>query len=92
MQQCPAKLHEVARYYPSPGAKSEYLYSYVALADLPESAMGVHGLLGETEDIRTHVISFARLMDLIGSGEASTAPLLITAAWLARERGRLRAG
>ncbi len=85
-------LHEVARYYPSPGAKSEYLYSYVALADLPESAMGVHGLLGETEDIRTHVISFARLMDLIGSGEASTAPLLITAAWLARERGRLRAG
>ncbi|MEQ3626600.1 MAG: NUDIX domain-containing protein [Celeribacter sp.] len=85
-------LHEVARYYPSPGAKSEYLYSYIALADLPESAMGVHGLLGETEDIRTHVVSFTRLMELVETGEANTAPLLISAAWLARERERLREG
>ena len=29
------KLHKVAEYYPTPGAMAEYLYSYVAICDLP---------------------------------------------------------
>ena len=87
-----AGLLEVARYYPSPGAVSEYLYSYVALTDLADGSAGVFGMAGETEDIRGHLISFDRLMDLVTTGEIENAPLILTALWLQRERSRLRAG
>jgi ADP-ribose pyrophosphatase len=80
----------VAGYYPSPGAVAEYLYSYVALTDLPDGSAGVFGLDGEAEDIRGHLVSFDALMGLVASGEINNAPLLLTALWLARERSRLR--
>ncbi len=83
-------LLEVAGYYPSPGAKAEYLYSYVALADLPDGTAGTFGLASEAEDIRGHLIGFDQLMALVRSGEAANAPLILTALWLERERGRLR--
>jgi len=83
-------LRFVARYYPSPGAVSEYLYSYVALTDLPDGSAGVFGLEHEAEDIRGHLISVERLMDLVRSGEIENAPLILTALWLEREHKRLR--
>ncbi len=83
-------LLPVAQYYPSPGAVSEYLYSYVAVTDLPDGADGVFGVDGEAEDIRGHLIAFDDLMALVASGEVANAPLLLTALWLQRERPRLR--
>ncbi len=86
-------LHDlipVSRFYPSPGAVTEYIYSYVALTDLPDGIAGVFGVAGEAEDIRGHLISFDHLMDLVASGEIETAPLILTALWLQRERARLR--
>ena len=85
-------LEEVARCYPSPGALSEFLYNYVALTDLPDGAAGVFGVAQEAEDIRGHVISFDRLMELVATGEVQNAPLIMTALWLQRERVRLRRG
>jgi len=84
-------LLPVSNYYPSPGAKSEFLYSYVAIADLPDGVEGVFGLAEEAEDIRGHLLSFAEFMALVDSGEVNNAPLVLTAFWLARERARLRA-
>lgn len=83
-------LLPVAQYYPSPGICAEYLYSYVALTDLPDGAAGVFGVEGEAEDIRGHLISFDDLMGLVASGEAGNAPLILTAYWLAQNRARLR--
>ncbi len=80
----------VAGYYPSPGAVAEYLYSYVALTDLPDGIAGVFGLEGEAEDIRGHLVGFDALMGVVASGEINNAPLVLTALWLARERGKLR--
>jgi nudix-type nucleoside diphosphatase (YffH/AdpP family) len=83
-------LHRVAGYYTSPGAKAEYLYSYVALCDLPDGSAGLHGLAGEQEDIRGHLVAFDALMALVESGEVNNAPLLLSILWLQRERPRLR--
>ena len=85
-------LRFVARYYPSPAAVTEYLYSYVALADLPDGAAGLGGLEAEAEDIRAHVVGFDRLMALVASGEVQNGPLLVTALWLSRHRDGLRSG
>ena len=85
-------LRAVGNVYPSPGAITEFLYQYVALCDLPDGAEGVSGLASEAEDIRSHVVSFARLMELVGSGEVQNGPLVLTAWWLAAHRAELRAG
>ncbi len=84
-------LHKVAEYYPTTGAFSEYLYSYVGIADLPQDAGALGGLATESEDIRGHVMPRARLMALIADGQAPVGPLLITAWWLALNADRLRA-
>ncbi len=82
-------LH-VADYYPTPGAKSEWIASYVSLCDLPDGAGGLHGLPGEAEDIRGHLLAWEEAERLVAAGEINNAPLLITLLWLARERPRLR--
>ncbi|MCU0908860.1 MAG: NUDIX domain-containing protein [Rhodobacteraceae bacterium] len=84
-------MEQVAAYYPSPGAVTEFLTSFVACADLPDTAAGLGGVADEAEDIRAHVIPFDRLMALIATGEVGNAPLILTAFWLAGQRDRLRA-
>ncbi|MDO9525596.1 MAG: gamma-glutamylcyclotransferase [Gemmobacter sp.] len=84
-------LLPIANYYPSPGAKAEFMYAFLGLADLPETAAGLGGLAEEAEDIRSHIVPFARLMELVASGEASNGPLILSAYWLAANRDRLRA-
>ena len=85
-----ADLLPVASYYPTPGSSAEFLYSFVALTDLPDTAAGVFGVEGEAEDIRGHLISFERLMALVASGEISNAPTILSAFWLAQNRESLR--
>ncbi len=84
------QLEKVAEYYPTPGAVAEYLYSYVALCDLPDGVAGVFGAEEEGEDITGHLLSFDRLVEVMASGEIGNAPLLLTVLWLQRERARLR--
>ncbi|OYW59532.1 MAG: hypothetical protein B7Z10_02940 [Rhodobacterales bacterium 32-66-7] len=83
-------LEKVAEYYPSPGAMSEYLYSYVAISDLPDGCAGVFGKPEEAEDIKGHLLELDALMAAVAGGEVTNGPLILTALWLARERSRLR--
>ncbi|MFN7003156.1 MAG: NUDIX domain-containing protein [Roseinatronobacter sp.] len=85
------KLLPVGNVYPSPGAITEFLFQFVALCDLPDGSEGVSGLEGEAEDIRSHVISFARLIEIVTTGEAQNGPLVLTAWWLAAHRAELQA-
>lgn len=85
-------LIPAAAYYPSPAAKGEYLYTFLGLADLPDSAAGLGGLASEAEDIRAHVIGFDALMAMVASAEIDNAPLLLLALWLDRRRDDLRRG
>lgn len=84
------RLIKVAEYYPSTGAKAEYLYSYVALCDLSAAQSRIAGMAEEDEDIRSHVVPFPRLMELIATPEAANAPLILTALWLSTQREALR--
>jgi ADP-ribose pyrophosphatase len=83
-------LEKVAEYYPTPGAVTEYLYSYVAPCDLPDGVAGIFGAEEEAEDIRGHLLTFNRLLQVMAAGEIGNAPLLLTVLWLQRERRRLR--
>lgn len=84
------RLHHVADYYPSPGAVSEFVFSYVAEADLSGRGGHVGGVDHEDEDIRSHLLPFETLMALVASGEAGTGPLVLSAFWLAANRAGLR--
>ncbi len=86
------RLEKVGEYYPSPGAVSEYLYSYVAICELPDDVAGVFGEASEAEDIRGMLLSLDSLIDALTRGEISNAPLMLTTLWLQRERPRLRGG
>ncbi|MCK8463802.1 NUDIX domain-containing protein [Aliiroseovarius sp. S1339] len=86
------RLLPLPHHYPSPGSNTEYFYTYVALCDLPDAAAGIGGVANEAEDIRSHVIPFERLMDLVNSGEAACGPLVLCALWLSLNRDDLRAG
>ena len=83
-------LHEIGRYYPSPGTLAEYLISYVGIADLSDGAAVIAGEETEAEDIKGHLVSFETLMDLVASGEAANAPLILSAQWIALNRESLR--
>lgn len=84
-------LHYVSGHYPSPGAVSEYVYAFVGIADLSDKHGHLGGLATEHEDIRSHVVSFERLMELVTTDEAGVGPLVVSAYWLALHRDRLRA-
>lgn len=84
------ELLPVAEVYCSPGNSSEFYYVYVGIADLPGDVAGVGGLAEEHEDIRSHVLSFDRLMEMCDGLKFGNAPLVMAAYWLARHRGRLR--
>lgn len=86
------RLEFVAEYYPSPGAVTEYIYSYVAICELPDGVAGVFGAEDEAEDIKGHLLSFDALMAAVAGGEVANAPMILTALWLQRERRRLRSG
>ncbi|MDA8746941.1 gamma-glutamylcyclotransferase [Litoreibacter sp.] len=84
-------LHKVASYYSSPGANTEYMNSYIAIADLPDGTQGVGGLDSEAEDIRSMLVSFETLMEAVENGEAENGPLVISALWLAQRRAGFQA-
>ena len=84
-------LLPVPAFYPSPAAVSEYIHAFVGIASLTEGARETGGLDSEAEDIRSHVVPFARLLELIDTGEVATAPLLVSALWLVGQRDRIRA-
>ncbi|MCV6598789.1 MAG: NUDIX domain-containing protein [Mangrovicoccus sp.] len=85
-------LHKIAGYYPSAGAFSEYLTSYIGIADLPDGAEGMHGVAEEGEDIRALILPREDLMARIASGEIPHGPLMISAYWLSLNRAKILAG
>ncbi|MBY6152437.1 gamma-glutamylcyclotransferase [Vannielia litorea] len=84
------RLIPTGGYYPSPGAKTEYLYGFIGLADLHDNAAGLGGVAGEGEDIRAHIVSFDAAMTLLESGEINVGTTVASLLHLAARRDGLR--
>ncbi|WP_171060521.1 NUDIX domain-containing protein [Poseidonocella sp. HB161398] len=85
-----AELHFIADYYPSTGCFSEYLYSYIGIADLPDEAAKLAGVAAEGEDIRGHVMPRTELVRMLMENEIPDGPLLVSAYWLELNLARIR--
>ena len=83
-------LEPIQEYMPSPGGCTERVTLYCARIDAA-TAGGIHGLAHENEDIRTVVMDADEAIARLDAGRLINSPLIITLAWLARHRERLRA-
>lgn len=83
-------LVEVAGFYPTTAAFSEFIYAFVAPCDLPDGAAGTFGLASEAEDIRGHLISYTDLVAMLDQGELSNAPVILSVQWLIRHHDRMQ--
>jgi len=86
-----AHLAPAGAFYVSPGASTDYFYTYVAVCDLPQPETYFGGLDTEAEDLRLHPMSLDAAMALADSGEIATGPALFLLHWILRHKDRLRA-
>lgn len=84
-------LVPVSAYYASPGSSTDYMYSYVGICDIAQTAAFAGGLVDDGEDLRLHPMSLDDALRLADTGEVATGPLVLLLNWLARYRERLRA-
>lgn len=83
-------LRQMFAVYASPGSTTDHFYCFLGLADLPDGHATTGGLAEEGEDLRLHVIPFARAMELLDAGEVNAGPLAAMLLWLDRARPALR--
>ncbi|HID66967.1 MAG TPA: NUDIX domain-containing protein [Roseibacterium sp.] len=84
-------LHFVARYYPTPGGVAQVLFSYLGIADLPDSAARLGGHAGEEEDILSHLVPYDLACRMLSEGDMANAPLILSMQYLMMHRDQLRA-
>ncbi|MEM1361756.1 MAG: NUDIX domain-containing protein [Pseudomonadota bacterium] len=85
-------LHRIGGYYSSTGCLAEYLVSFVGIADLPDSILGVHGVPEEGEDIASYILPRAEFMARLEAGEMPDGPLILSAYWLELNRSKFQVG
>ncbi len=66
------KLHYVTSFYPTPGGFSELSHVYIGKTDTSNLG-GIGGLDDEGEDIRVHVVSSAKAIDMLSEGKIRSA-------------------
>lgn len=84
-------LEPVSAFYTSPGSSTDFMYTYIGLCDIPQTAPYAGGLADESEDLRLHPMTLDDALALADTGEIATGPLLLLLNWLARNKDRLRA-
>ncbi len=77
-------------YYPTPAAKSEFIHSFIAAADLPDDRATTGGLASEGEDIRVLPTPLPAAMAMLAEGRIRNAPLIIALMTLWRDRETIR--
>lgn len=71
-------VKEIFKFYTSSGASNEIFHLYFAQADLSQARTGeIFGQADEGENIKSHVIDFSEIDELLGTLQCSNAPLLL---------------
>lgn len=86
------QLVEANAFYVSPGASTDYFYTFIGVCDLPHTQPYLGGLESEAEDLRLHPMSLDDALALADSGEIATGPALFLLYWLIRHKGRFTRG
>jgi ADP-ribose pyrophosphatase len=74
----------------SPGGSSEIVHVFIGRIETA-AAEGVFGLPDEGEDIKVHVLPFAKARALLDEGQLRVAHTVLALQWLARHHDVLRA-
>jgi ADP-ribose pyrophosphatase len=82
-------LAPVAEYFSSPGGSDEYFHIFCGCAKLRD-AEALHGVEGEHEDIRLHVIPWERALERLNEGLFNNAHTLLAMQWLREHREEVR--
>lgn len=83
-----SRLEPISEFYLSPGVSNEKVHLYLACVDASD-LKGVHGLASEGEDIKVHVVSSSKAMDLLSCGLINNAITQIGLQWLQINKDRL---
>ena len=83
------ELHPIANYLVSGGGTDEQMALYCGLCDLSAGG-GLHGLVGEHEDIKLHCLSYQAACAALDAGKFNNAALTMGLFWLQLHRDRLR--
>lgn len=83
-------LAPVCSCFMSPGGSSEIVHVFIGRIDAA-GAGGIFGLQGEGEDIKVHVLPFAKVQAWLDEGSLRVASTLLAVQWLARHHAALRA-
>lgn len=86
----PLRLEPIGVYIASPGAVTERSTVFIAEVDASRAG-GVHGLAGEDEDIKSHVVDLATAFAWLESGRIVAANAVIPLRWLQVHHAALRA-
>lgn len=83
------QLHNICRYYNSPGGSSARMQLFCSLCQL-DAVEGVFGLPEENEDIRVQTFSADDAFKAVLSGDINNAAAVIALQWLQMNRQRLQ--
>ncbi|MDX6749063.1 NUDIX domain-containing protein [Geminicoccaceae bacterium 1502E] len=83
------RLERAVSWWSSPGGASEHVTAFIGEVDAPACG-GVHGVAGEHEDIRTHVLPATEAFALLHQGRITGASGVVTLLYLESQRPRLR--
>lgn len=84
------RLEQMTGVYASPGYTTDYFHCFLGLCSLDQRDHWIGGKPEEHENIRSHMVSYDRAMDMVDSGEINVGPLVMMLLWLARHRDRIR--
>jgi ADP-ribose pyrophosphatase len=84
------RIEHVTAYYPSSGGCNELIDVFVGEVDA-STAMGIHGLLEEDEDIKVQVVSREEAYQLVKNGTIENGASIIALQWLELNKDELRA-
>lgn len=82
-------LAPVCSCFMSPGGSSEIVHVFIGRAETAGAA-GIFGLPDEGEDIKVHVLPFAKAQALLDQGQLRVAHTVLALQWLARHHEVLR--